>query len=65
MKNLNILRFLGKYPNPIAQKASYDSSNSYADKDSKYNKLNTKGIEVAKSLNPAVPYLAALFSFKN
>jgi len=41
MKNLNILRFLGKYPNPIAQKASYDSSNSYADKDSKYNKLNT------------------------
>ena len=31
----------------------------------KYNKLNTKGIEVAKSLNPAVPYLAGLFSFKN
>ena len=28
MKKLNILRFLGKYPNPAMNKASYDSSNS-------------------------------------
>lgn len=28
MKNLNILRFLGKYPNPTASRAVYDTAST-------------------------------------
>lgn len=42
MKNLNILKFLGKYPNPVALRTSYESQsfNSRAMNDSK-RKANT------------------------